>query len=94
MKESILSAERRCLVCGAIENLKRHTIVFHPGARETSEREGCWCWLCTRHNNMVHSGIRTNHILEQRLRENCQKVWERKFGGRDSFVKTFGMSYI
>lgn len=94
MSKSIISNDRVCLVCGSIFNLHKHHIFYGRGNRKLSEKYGCWCYLCGTHHNLSDRGVHFNKDLDLRLKQECQRVWELKHGGREKFIKTFGKSYL
>lgn len=91
---SIISNERFCLVCGNQINIHKHHIFEGTGRRKLSEKWGCWCYLCARHHNMSNEGVHFNKALDLKLKQQCQKAWEFKFGSREEFIKTFGKNYL
>ena len=94
MSKSIISNERYCLVCGTPMNLHKHHIYEGNGRRSLSEKWGAWCYLCPRHHNMSNQGVHFNKTLDLKLKQQCQKAWEFKFGTREEFIKTFNKSYL
>ena len=92
--KSIISNERVCLVCGTPINIHKHHIYEGTGRRKLSEQYGCWCYLCARHHNMSNQGVHFNKTLDLKLKEQCQKAWEFKYGAREEFIKVFGKSYL
>ena len=94
MSKSIISNERFCLVCGTTMNLHKHHIYEGVGRRKLSEKYGCWCFLCARHHNMSNEGVHFNKVLNIKLKQQCQKAWEYKYGDREDFIKVFGKSYL
>lgn len=90
---SILSAEKRCFICGTTQNLHRHHI-YHGANRKISERWGCWVYLCYAHHNGSNMGVHFNSELDRELQCRCQEAWEAQFGSREDFRKTFGRSFL
>lgn len=94
LTKSVLSTEKKCLVCGYTLGLHRHHIYFGNGNRELSEKQGCWCWLCSRHHNMSDMGVHFNKELDLSLKRECQKAWcEAKGANTADFIKVFGKNY-
>ena len=92
MSKSIMSNEKQCFICGALEVHKHH--IYHTTAnRVVSERQGCWVYLCPKHHNMSDEGIHFNTPFDITLKKYCQQIWEEKHS-RDEFIKTFGKSYL
>lgn len=94
MSKSIISNEPVCLVCGTTLNLHRHHVFYGTANRKQSEKYGCWVYLCGRHHNLSNHGVHFNKVLDEDLKERCQKVWECKYGTREDFIKTFGRSWL
>lgn len=94
MTDSIISNEQECFRCGTTLNLHRHHIFFGRGRRDISEKYGCWVWLCANHHNMSSSGIHFDHDFDTAMKKRCQMLWEKKYGNRDDFIRTFGRSYL
>lgn len=90
--ESLISNDRRCYVCGTTVNLHVHHI-FGGINRRTSDREGCWCYLCAYHHNMSDEGVHFDHELDLKLKRECQEIWERSHT-RDEWYRKFGKSYL
>ena len=94
MSKSLISNEKECLFCGTPLNLHKHHIYGGVANRKKSEEYGCWVYLCARHHNMSDTGIHFNKEENIRLKQLCQRMWERKYGGREKFIETFGKSYL
>ena len=95
MSESLLSNEKRCVVCSATVDLHRHHIFFGDPNRKLSEEDGCWCWLCAKHHNGSNFGVHFDRELDLVLKKRCQKVWEEAHNGdRDRFRRRYGKSYL
>lgn len=94
MSRSILSNERECYICHSPFNLHRHHIFHGSARRQTSEREGCWVYLCAYHHNLSDDGVHFDHELDLSLKRECQRAWEARNGGRKRFMDVFGVSYL
>lgn len=94
MSQSIISNEPECLVCKTTLNLHRHHVFGGVGRRGKSEMYGCWVYLCARHHNMSNAGVHFNKQLDAKLKQECQRAWEVKYGDRDDFIREFGRSYL
>ena len=92
--ESLLSNEKECYVCHTTMNLHKHHIYEGTGRRKLSEKYGCWVYLCAYHHNMSNCGVHFNKELDIKLKQECQREWEAKNGGREKFRQTFGKSYL
>lgn len=94
MSKSIIANERRCVLCGTTYRLHKHHIYHGTANRRKSEQDGCWVYLCAAHHNMSAFSVHNNAELDRRLKQDCQKVWEQKYGKRDAFIKRYGRSYL
>ena len=94
MIQSLLSNEKKCLVCGCERDIHRHHIFYGTANRKNSERDGCWCFLCGMHHNLSSAGVHFNRELDLKIKRECQKKWEETYGDRDAFIRRFGKSYL
>lgn len=95
MSKSIISNEKRCIVCQDTRDLHRHHIFFGTANRRLSEKHGCWVYLCPRHHNMSDQGVHFNKTLDLILKQQCQRVLENKLGWtREKMIEVFGRSYL
>ena len=94
MSKSIISNDKKCLLCGTTVNLARHHVFYGSANRKISERDGCWVWLCTRHHNMSDAGIHFDRKFDLEVKRMCQTEWEKQYGNREDFISTFGKSYL
>lgn len=93
MTDSLISNEKRCVVCHREGDLHLHHI-YGGANRRLSTEDGCWCWLCPRHHNMSNEGVHLDHTLDEILKKTCQRRWEEKYGDREAFRKRYGKSYL
>ena len=91
--KSIISNDRKCIVCGRTENLHRHHVFYGRANRQLSEKHGCWVYLCAYHHNMSNHGVHFDKELDLKLKQMCQAVWEQN-GTREQFRGIFGKSYL
>lgn len=91
---SLISNDKRCVICGDTRYLHRHHIYPGTANRKKSEEDGCWVWLCPAHHNMGDSGVHNDKDLDRRLKALCQIEWEETYGSREDFIKRFGRNYI
>lgn len=92
--KSILSDDKQCWVCGSTQDLLRHHIFYGVSNRPLSEKYGCTVYLCAHHHNMSNEGVHFNHDLDLLLKMTTQREWEKRYGNREDFIKTFGRSYL
>lgn len=91
MSKSIISNERRCVVCGTTNALHVHHIFFGPN-RKLSDKYGCWVYLCYPHHNGSNEGVHFNRKLDLELKDRCQRRFEEVYPDLD-FMKIFGKNY-
>ena len=91
---SLLSQEKECYLCRTTQNIHKHHIYGGYGRRKTSDKYGCWVYLCADHHNMSKFGVHNDKKLDAELKRICQEKWETRYGSRADFVKTFGRNYI
>lgn len=91
---SIIDNEKKCLICKTTRNLHKHHVFYGAGRRTTSEKYGCWVYLCGYHHNMSDEGIHFNAKRDLALKKYTQDVWEDRFGSREDFIRIFGKSYL
>ena len=92
--KSIISNDRKCIVCDSTFNLHKHHIFEGTANRKKSEQDGCWCYLCSRHHNGSDAGVHYNKVFETDLKQKTQRLWEQKYGTREDFIKRYGRSYL
>ena len=93
MSQSIISNEKRCLICGTTFNLHKHHI-FYGSNRQRSEKDGCWVYLCAWHHNLSGHGIHFDKELDIQVKRLCQRIWEKKLGNRQDFIEAYGRSWL
>ena len=95
MAKSIISNERVCHFCGTTLDLHKHHVFHGQGRRKTSEREGCWCYLCAAHHNMSPNSVHLDKMLDFGLMRECQRRWmEVNDATAEDFIRVFGASYL
>ena len=92
MKDSIISNDKRCFVCGCPIGLHRHHC-FHGINRKNADNDGCWIYLCFSHHTGME-GVHNNRALDVMVMKMAQMVWESKIGSREEFRKRYGKSYL
>ncbi len=76
MSKSILQDEKRCYLCGRMNDLERHHIFAGAANRKISEENGLWVWLC--HN--CHTGTDGAQYDKDKnlfLKQKAQSAYER-----------------
>lgn len=91
---SVLQSEKECFVCGTNLNLHSHHIFFGTANRKLSEKYGMKVWLCGRHHNLSNEGVHFNNELDLALKQMAQTYFEEHYGGRETFMKVFGRSWL
>ena len=94
-RDSIISNEPFCYICGKSSDLQRHEI-YHGAYRDKSKRLGCWVYLCRKcHIDKVHNKKNKDGInWDLYLKMNCYGRICEYYGWSDKeFRKEFGKSY-
>jgi hypothetical protein len=94
--KSIIQDKAECYVCHYTFGLQRHHVYEGIGRRNTSEKYGCWVWLCSRHHTGdfgIHNYKPENKKLDLFLKQECQRILEQKMD-REEFRRLFGRSYL
>ena len=94
MSKSLISNERKCLVCGQYNNLHKHHCIYGAGRRKLSEKYGLWVYLCPKHHNMSNAGVHYDKALDLKVKQLAQNAFENHVGARDEFIKVFGRNYL
>lgn len=94
MSKSLINNEKCCLLCGATEAVHKHHIFYGTANRTIADEQGCWCYLCAFHHNMSKFGVHFRKDLDIQLKQLCQREWEKTYGNREEFIKTYGKSYL
>lgn len=93
MSKSIISNDKKCLVCGTTYDIHKHHIFFGTANRKNSEKYGCWCYLCGRHHNLSGEGVHYNIALNLDIKRMTQKRFEELYS-HERFIQVFGKSYL
>lgn len=83
----------KCYVCGTTLDLCTHEIYYGLANRPKSIKWGCYVRLCNNHHNMSNDGVHFNPKLDKRLKEDCQKAFEREYG-HTLFMSVFHKNYL
>lgn len=94
MSKSIVSNDQQCWVCGNRLNLHKHHCYFGVSNRPLSEKYGCFVYLCHYHHTGSNKAVHFDHDLDLLLKKTTQREWEKRYGTREDFIKTFGRSYL
>lgn len=90
--KSIISNERRCLVCGAINDLHKHHI-FGGANRKHSDADGLWVYLCANHHNMSDAGVHFNKDMDMALKKLGQQAYEKLYD-HESFMEKYRRNWL
>lgn len=94
MKKSIVEDDPSvCYVCGCTEGLQRHHIFGGNRNKTWSERYGLTVHLCYRHHLDHHDGVHFDTKLAERLHQEGQRAFERKYPDK-VFRDIFGINYV
>lgn len=93
MSRSIVQDKRECMICGAIDDLHRHHIIYGTANRKQSEQYGLTCYLCSWHHNMSQDSVHCNRDLDLKLKKFAQTKFEEVYKDKN-FIEIFGKSYL
>ena len=93
MAKSIISNEKKCLVCGKRTSINKHHIFAGNPNRQHSEHYGCWCYLCYEHHHGSVHGVHFNKELDLKIKQLAQKKFEETHS-REEFIRIFGKNYL
>lgn len=91
---SILQKEKKCLICGATQNIHTHEVYFGRN-RQKSIEDGCCVYLCGRHHNQSNQGVHYNRELDISIKKLMETTWLKHYNRSvDDFIKKFGRNYL
>lgn len=89
MMDSIITEEKNfCILCSGIAT-DTHHLCYGRSGRALSDDFGLVIPVCRSCHNLIHSDTRIGQLSKML----GQMAWEKKYGNRDDFRKTFGKSY-
>lgn len=95
MRHSIIQNEKKCFICGRINALHCHHILFGK-SRKKSDKDGLMVYLCYEHHegtNGVHG--KNGHSLDITLKKIAEKRWCEYYGKTiDDFIKEYGRNFL
>lgn len=101
--KSIISEEKQCFICNSTMNLHVHHI-YNGAYRSKSDRDGCWCYLCSYHHVDGNHSVHRDPERARWLKAYTQRKWEERFvashpsvpkpDARGEFIKMYGKSYL
>lgn len=91
-KESLISNEKACFICGTTRNINLHHIFFGTSNRKQSDKYGMWVYLCVEHHT-GRNGVHFNKNLDLEIKQMAQKKFEETHT-RDEFRAIFGKSWL
>ena len=95
MTKSIISNEKRCVVCGKTSNLHFHHCLFGKN-RKKADEDGLTIYLCYDHHEGtkgVHG--KDGHDLDTKLKQIAEWTWIEHYGKtEDDFIERYGRSYL
>ena len=91
-KKSLISNERKCVVCGTTSNLNIHHIFFGSSNRKWSDKYGLWIYLCVNHHT-GNDGVHFNKEMDLRIKKLAQQKFEETHT-REEFMAIFGKNWL
>lgn len=93
MKKSIVTDNMDvCYVCGRPRQAVHH-IYFGTALRKISDKHGFIVPLCLE-CHIGNYGVHFNKVLDQKLKQCCQRKYEAMGHSREEFRKLIGRSYL
>jgi len=100
--DSIIQEQKVCYVCGASGALHCHHVFYGTANRKKSDEDGMTIWLCPAHHNMSNAGVHFNKTLDERIKQQAERVWIAKYTDNNlpmeerlkSFIQRYGRGYI
>ena len=91
--------EDECLLCHKRGPAARHEIFFGTADRPTSKATGCWCYLCPRCHDRIHSDYDYDMALKisTQFRFEQSRVHNFDWGpshSHEEFMALFGENYL
>lgn len=91
---SIIQKEKRCYICGTMNNIHIHEIFFGRNRKKSIE-DGCCIYLCGFHHNLSSEGIHFNHKLDVMIKKEAEKRWCEYYNKTiDDFRERYGRNYL
>ena len=92
MKESILTAQKRCYFCGKVVGLEIHHVFAGTANRRISDRLGLWVYLCRECHTGKH-GAQYDREKNLTLKRDAQMAFE-KTHTRAEWMNIIGRNYL
>jgi len=90
--KSIISTEKKCVMCGSVVWLERHHI-FNNAYRDLSEQYGLVVWLCHYCHNEPPNGVHFNKVNMHKLKALGQKAFNEHYPNLN-FMDIFKRNYL
>lgn len=94
--KSIISNDRKCYKCPAINGLHKHHIMKGRRNRDKSEEDGLWVYLCYQHHEGIY-GVhgRYGKNMNYELIRLAETKWLEYFQkSKEDFIKRYGKNYL
>ena len=91
---SIVSNEKKCLVCGMTYRLEKHHVFYGFANRRKSDQDGAWVWLCHAHHTGFKYAVHTNQLLDDRIKQITERRWIKRYGTEEDFMRRFGRTWL
>lgn len=91
---SIIQKEKKCIVCGTIQNIHIHECFFGKN-RQLSIKDGLCVYLCGKHHNQSNEGVHFNHNLDTKLKQIAEARWIEYYNKDiDDFIRRYRRNWI
>ena len=94
MARSIIQMDMDCCyICGTMQNLHLHHVIFGSANRKNSDKYGLTVRLCQKCHT-GHNGVHANRAMDLMLKKKAQQCFEDQIGDREEFMEIFGRNYL
>lgn len=93
--KSIIQEYPYCYICGRVNNLEEHHIIFGPN-RKLCEEDGLKVYLCPEcHRGTCGVHGKEGKELNLKLKRIAQRTWQEYYDRTENdFIKRYGRSYL
>lgn len=91
---SVIQARKECFVCGIVDDLELHHVLFGNPRRRLADEDGLTVWLCREHHRGTY-GVhgKQGRKLDITLKKRAQTVYELTHS-RDEWMARYRRNYL
>ncbi len=94
MKSILQNDTEHCFLCGRGGQMETHHIFHGNPLRKISEKNGFKVRLCHNCHRTGENAVHKSREADLKLKQHCQKVYEKMGHSREEFRNLIGKSYI